>query len=770
MKRYLKHLLTFSVCCFVIALFTSVIPVKAAPNYYTINGTTITVNVANGSDITFALDKALEQAKILGASGTVYTVKVPAGNYKTSDILHIYSNTTLSMHGVTLTSSAGNFNMLISGTTSYNNSEACSGYSGFKNITLDGGNWVSHPSNNKTQIRLFHATDVTVKDISISGGASNHQLEVAAINNFKVTNCTFKDMTKTTSNAKREALQLDLAIHSSIYPDVIMDGTMMKNVVISDCTFSNVSRGIGSHSLLNGAYMENIEIKNNTFQNVEKECITALNYYNANISNNTMKNCGTGILFQYSKGDADTIFTTLYEGSTRFKGSVRHNAASVITKNTIQTKYNPYCDENQGIKLYGRKISSKEKNKVDHGTVPTGDYYLSDVTVTNNNITSSGYGISLDDSKNCTIVNNTITCTDFSSKDPIAKQKKYNGIHLGKTSTGNVIKDNFISNAQQNGIYMQDKSSAKEISGNTITAPGKNGIHLYSGSKITGSISKNTIVKAKSNAVSIDDKSCVSGNISENIIRDSKNAGIYILNKASVKNITDNKITNSAKNGIWLNNHATVKGNISDNTLKTCKINGIYIFKATVKGSVNNNSVSSVKENGIIINESSKIKGSLLNNNITSAKKYGIYVLNHSSAAGLMTNNTIEKTAQPIVIGLNGTGNIGTNNISKNTKNIYQIFGNGGFTTKELKAPSLSNVSGKSKKISASWKKLSGADGYRVEVSAKKDFSSAKKLNVTSKKAVIKNLKKGKTYYVRVCAFKNSIKIIFTANTATCVL
>ena len=61
------------------------------------------------------------------------------------------------------------------------------------------------------------------------------------------------------------------------------------------------------------------------------------------------------------------------------------------------------------------------------------------------------------------------------------------------------------------------------------------------------------------------------------------------------------------------------------------------------------------------------------------------------------------------------------------------------------------------KKITVKWKKVSGAKGYQVQVSAKKNFKKkiVNKKSVTKKKITIKSkkFKKGKTYFVRVRAY-----------------
>lgn len=65
-------------------------------------------------------------------------------------------------------------------------------------------------------------------------------------------------------------------------------------------------------------------------------------------------------------------------------------------------------------------------------------------------------------------------------------------------------------------------------------------------------------------------------------------------------------------------------------------------------------------------------------------------------------------------------------------------------------------VSTKTKKATVTWKKVSGVNGYQVTYSLKKNFKKAKSVNVAATKAkvTLKKLKKGKTYYVKVRAFK----------------
>ena len=66
--------------------------------------------------------------------------------------------------------------------------------------------------------------------------------------------------------------------------------------------------------------------------------------------------------------------------------------------------------------------------------------------------------------------------------------------------------------------------------------------------------------------------------------------------------------------------------------------------------------------------------------------------------------------------------------------------------------------------VTASWKKVTDADGYQLIYSSKKDFSEKKTVTKTGKSTVIKNLKEGTKYYIKVRAYKivNNTKVYGT--------
>lgn len=868
---------------------------------YTTNGTTITISAAKGEDITKTLDNALKEARDMATTAKPVIIKVPAGTYSLTDSLHIYSNTTLDVTGVTLKSDKSVHNMIMSGTNgsysgqaNYNESKACSGYNGFENITIKGGTWVSNSTNTSTIIRIAHAKNVTLDGVTVSGGGCAHQIEVAAIDGFYVKNCTFKDFGKSTTEnpEKQEALQLDMPCSSDVFIGVYQDGTVMKNVEVTGCTFSNVPRGVGTHTMLNGAYHENIKINNNTFTNVTEEAIVGLNYYNCEIKNNTIENCGAGILYQYFKaadvktGDTSSVYTTIFDGKKKYAGEIRHDAKAVISENNITTKYTSTCDEMQGIKVYGINLTKATKGG-DGETIPKADYYISGVTVTNNTIKTAGHGMHLVNLQKANVTENTITQSGVSSKD--ANRQKYDGIFITSGSkeiaiTNNTIKnmvrdgifvqesayvstitENNISNCNGDGINFYQKSGASgkisgnkvtdckdggiivstnsttgEISGNVFDKIGNAGITVYkksnSGSIINnvltdvndnsqaikivdsatcGTISGNKIKKsgttyAGSNGILVYNKSKVTGSIKKNTIDKTKDTAISISTNSKVtKNIENNKITNVGGSGIFVYKSSAVGGSIIKNTIKTAKDSGIYVTgSVTVKGAIADNEVSSIGGKGVYVYNKSTVKA-ITNNTIQKAKSQGINLASAKNAIEI-SGNTISGGSDNVIIiqpattkykitiednvvkgnrkkngvrVLNGKVDISNNAISNVLYGVYLDKGVKGtvgvnefgkyVTTKnyiagtkvKLKTTNVSSLkSSAKKKATVKWKKISGVEGYEIQYSTKKDFSSGvKSANVKKSKtsATISKLSSGKTYYVRVVGYKtyNGIKV-----------
>ena len=90
---------------------------------------------------------------------------------------------------------------------------------------------------------------------------------------------------------------------------------------------------------------------------------------------------------------------------------------------------------------------------------------------------------------------------------------------------------------------------------------------------------------------------------------------------------------------------------------------------------------------------------------------------------------------------------------TKATKN-QTVYARWKKVAKPKKAGKPSLKSQKSGQLTVSYKKISGAKGYEILYSTKKNFKGARKLTASKTKAVLKKLKKKTVYYVKVRAYK----------------
>ena len=483
---------------------------------YKVSGKVIKPVVQKGKDISKNVNAALKIATKKAKKNSIYTVKIPAGTYYITESLKIRSNTILDATGCTIKAKGSGFNMVATGSADEN--QKARGYSAYKNITIKGGKWINTKSNKASAIRLCRGTNITLKNIDMSHGSEKHMVEMAAVNGVKITGCRIHDSNAKDLAGKCEAVQLDICANEGAYSSVIYDGTPCKNVTIDSNTFENVSRGVGTHSMLLNSYIANVKITNNKFVNVTQEAIGCVNYVDSLISGNTMENVGGGILFHFSKTSNNSIYTAINNGKKAYVAAIRTNANTVIENNKIETRYHKICDKNVGIELYGRKIKEDETG-ADKGKIPAADYYVEGVTVQNNQIRASGYGINLNDAKNNSIIGNTIHGANYDLTDPL--YGKYNGIRVSTGSTGNVINSNMISGINQSGILIYDHSSATTVDGNRVKDCTTFGIRLNNECKVTQSMKNNEVSGCPQGAILDGEKSgCyVEGGISNNVIR-----------------------------------------------------------------------------------------------------------------------------------------------------------------------------------------------------------------------------------------------------------
>ncbi|MCD7825040.1 MAG: right-handed parallel beta-helix repeat-containing protein [Clostridiaceae bacterium] len=470
------------------------------------------------------IQDALYAAQENASAKKPYIVLVEPGDYTLDLCLHAYSYTTLYVEGATFTqSSSYKGNMFKIGDNGLNEETGVQGdnRSGYyyKNITLRGGTWDGN-GQKTVPLRAAHGKNFTVKNVTVQNNKDSHQLEIAGLNGFYVDGCTFKDqiITGTTAN---EAIQIDIMVgdHFNGYKSEVLT---CKDIQVTNCTFDNVRRGVGSHTSWTGLPVEKVYIAGNTFSHIKSYAIECLNYTDCIVENNTINQSGRGIAVYSMRANGDGAYSTGKKVSSKVL-----NAKTVVRNNTISA-YATDVYTAAGIDIQGcilKKTLTVEKKKIEKG-----NYKIKNVQVYGNTITSVAHGMIIRDASAVKAYKNTVSCS---------KSGEYYGIEVSERSTGISIYSNTISKGPKAGIIVCRNSVAKKIADNTISNSRQQGIWVAESTAY--SITGNEISGAKSCGIRVGKKAVVR-RIQKNTITGCKEYGIFVYGKSRVSAMQQNTI------------------------------------------------------------------------------------------------------------------------------------------------------------------------------------------------------------------------------------
>ena len=467
-----------------------------------------------------AIQLALNAARYSATKDNIYKVVVEPGSYVLRSALHIYSNTTLSLNRVTLKRhSDAVANMVRVGDDTAINKGA-TGYDGYVNVTVEGGTLNGGATSN-TMVKVTHASNFQMIGTELINVKNAHMMEIAAVDGFNIQNCTFKNQVLDVGEVGYEAIQLDIPKEGHII-GARSEALAVRNVSVTGCTFTNVPRAIGSHTHILNVPYENIVISDNTFTDIKSVAIQTENWKNVKIINNTIDNTPRAVAVYSLLGDGAGGYkpsVLAKEGKTETSASDSYsepfNANILISRNLIKncgTAKDAYAGyEPLAISVIGEKLTKTGKTFPDGaGGYPKGDYYLSGVSVSDNNISSSGHCIYLDYARNVRVTGNTLTCVKNSRVDkPV---NPLTSVNVTFASIGN----NVIKASDFHGMELA-YSAIAEISGNHIGGVAQDGILLEAESVVTGSITDNFIEKAGRYGINVRPYSD-GGTIRDNII------------------------------------------------------------------------------------------------------------------------------------------------------------------------------------------------------------------------------------------------------------
>ena len=664
-----------------------------------------TIEVQNLNDQNFSemVQRYLDAAKNR-TDGVITRIVIPDGEYQPAGrALQIYSNTILDLRGsgartpadvsddytgVTIyQSSKGDDPLsLRCGYGDRNGEEDSYGYDYYQNMTILGGTIVGHQRgetvsslSNTCNMRFGHASNVRIIGTRITDNHGAHHLEIGASRDILVADCQFahysdgKADEESSRGESLEAIQFDVSHQQKDNFAYFgrKDDLPVINATVTDCSFEDVVRGVGTHHAVFGKPYENIVIKNNTFTNIHDKAIHFLYTKNCTIADNTMDGVYSGILFQYMYPEQQYM-----PNSGTASQAKEFNAGSIqIYGNTIHiddcmTNHTEGGADSKGlvkfgIRVGGEYIASKllNRDQIHRDYINAGNYYLSgDLQVNDNTIDvvntqpkSIRAGILVDYAKSCSVSGNTVDLKGCNQDGyaGIFVPDSYNvsvvnnvvsGVTNGTKSDGinlirckgdqtTMIQGNTVNNAKQYGISCNNTNNKNlSIYKNTVINPVQIGVTVF-GSTIKN-VSTNTIKmtngsKMTQPAIRVSTGSTVNA-VSYNVISGTKRDGIMIVGKSKATYISRNKITSPLEDGILINDSS--QGTyVNYNTITGAGRFGITVSAKSYAQEILGNTIKNIKQYGVLIGDNSSAY-LIQANTLTSCKKRSMIINGKANA------------------------------------------------------------------------------------------------------------------------------------------
>lgn len=312
MKNIKIKPLIYNILIIVLILYTST-SISFATVSYTLKPSSKTYNNTYMKDKTYnkytkqyyMLKSYLERLESKGGG----TLTLTKGEYVITNTLYIPSNVTIVLNdGVII--SKGNK----TGTNKLNPSKdlfhlvsnekgkknkSIGKYSGSNNIKIIGkGNAVIDLKNTKSAKAIVagHNNFLKIEGITFKNLNKGNFIKIAASTKVTITNNNFKN-SKESENKSSEAIKLsipDKETDDFNYTWSKLDKTPNKTISISNNNFNNLDRAISSTRYTQGVFHEDVVIRNNIIDNIRTDAIKMLNWKNAIIENNTIKNINNG--------------------------------------------------------------------------------------------------------------------------------------------------------------------------------------------------------------------------------------------------------------------------------------------------------------------------------------------------------------------------------------------------------------------------------------------------------------------------------------------
>ncbi|MEH0657616.1 right-handed parallel beta-helix repeat-containing protein [Streptomyces stelliscabiei] len=430
-------------------------------------------------DASPGIQLALNAARDMGGAQVI----VPPGVYLIGATLRIYTNTRLTlMAGAEFRRNVA-ATMIINGDAG----QSFGVYTGHSRIVIEGGLWNMRGTTGGLTasamcISIGHATDIVIRDLEVRDVPGYHAIELNSTLHGLVQNCRFRGFINPGGRDFSEAVNIDLAKSVAVFGGFgPYDHTPCEDILVSGCHFGASGtasttawpRGIGSHSATITKYHRRIRISDCAFEGLLQYAVSAYNWEDVTVGNNTFVDCGSGVrcrsvivadvedtkLPDGTQTSASQVMRNVTINGNSFRGGLAYDEPIIVLGETTGTVLN--------VTISGNAIDGSTGGQAGIRVQEASRITVGDNVIANVN----GTGISTEDCNNLVIGNNAVWT-------PAA-----HGITLVDTTHSTVI-GNQTRDTGNNGILVQAGNDI-HLRNNYVKAPGRATTATYYGIRVS---------------------------------------------------------------------------------------------------------------------------------------------------------------------------------------------------------------------------------------------------------------------------------------------
>ena len=281
---------------------------------------------ADSKDDSVAIQEALDFAGRHADEAHPFTVHLPDGKYYIDHTLIISSHTYFALDEGTELVYRGDNGCMLQGGVENDHDD----YASLLDVMISGGQWDACASEGdppSTSIFLTNATDVRLEGLQMRH-SSYHSVMLESVVNAQVTGCTFRDSVNFSDEIpyNKEAVYIGCFYNNDGIP------LTSQNVTVRDCTFENVSGGVGVRYCTLPNYTSEVNLQHCVFRGISAACLNVDGTEELTVRDCHVLDCGA---FLYAFRTSGNVASNVINGTGQNCITLTGNCAMNVTDNQI---------------------------------------------------------------------------------------------------------------------------------------------------------------------------------------------------------------------------------------------------------------------------------------------------------------------------------------------------------------------------------------------------------------------------------------------------